>query len=133
MNLPEDDGDWINVSVDHDASFLMPDDHMEELSNGIAAKVMDRSSIREVANELQTALKGTGKFVFPGAGTFLYKNPVYNNELDLLVETNYNGYVVSFRLVNKSLQCTTELADRDICRVEDFLGRKKRGRFAPRP
>lgn len=93
MNLPENESDWFKVTTEHTDNWLMDGGTMAQVADEVAGHVEDRTSIREVANELQNALKGTGKFVFPGAGTFLYKNPMYNNELDLLVETSYNGYV----------------------------------------
>ncbi|KAL8707767.1 MAG: hypothetical protein Q9225_007707, partial [Loekoesia sp. 1 TL-2023] len=112
MNLPADDSELFKITTNEDDNWIMPADVMQELANQVAVAVGDRTTIHQVANELQTALKGTGKFVFPGAGIFLYKGPIFNNELDLLVETSYNGYVIKELPLHGQEELTVNTAER---------------------
>lgn len=56
------------------------------LQNSIASNTLDQAE-----QTLQTALEKTARFVLPGAGVFLYKNPIFNNHGDFLCDVEYNG------------------------------------------
>lgn len=47
--------------------------------------------LEEMKKQLQSALAGTAKFILPGANNFLFKNTVFNNHRDVLLELGYNG------------------------------------------
>ena len=44
-----------------------------------------------VASNLQASLNKASKFYFPGAGSFLYQDPQFNNEWDVLVNIHYDA------------------------------------------
>lgn len=119
MNLLNEGSEPFKVAVDHIDRLLMDGSVMEDMADQVAVAVVDRTTIRQVTEEAAEVFLGTGKFVFPGAGTLLYKTPTLYNELDFLVETSYNGYVIE---EFPSHGCGR--AGRGYCRVDDFLGRK---------
>jgi hypothetical protein len=55
------------------------------------AEFLSTYNISSTAGTLQGLLNKTAKFFLPGAGNLFYKNPVFNNESDILVEASYNG------------------------------------------
>jgi hypothetical protein len=90
VNLPPQDKDLWNISTDGGENWIATG--MDLTGNaGHFATWLAGWNIRTPANELQKQLNGTAKFVFPGAGSMLYKNVVFNNEHDVLVEAHYNG------------------------------------------
>ncbi|RHZ58240.1 uncharacterized protein CDV56_106126 [Aspergillus thermomutatus] len=46
----------------------------------------------DVATQLQTNLTGASRFVIPGGGTFFYKDPIFSESGDLLIEAKYDGH-----------------------------------------
>ena len=90
VNLPPLDTDLWNISTDGGENWIATD--MDLTANAENFKQwLSGWNIRGPAAELQSQLNGTAKFVFPGAGSMLYKNTVFNNEHDVLVEAHYNG------------------------------------------
>ncbi|KAJ1547480.1 hypothetical protein HK096_002709 [Nowakowskiella sp. JEL0078] len=57
-----------------------------ELQNNLESKI----DIDNITKTIKNTLNGQNKFVFPGGGTFSMKNPLFNDESDLLVELTYN-------------------------------------------
>lgn len=88
--LPPQDKDLWNISTDGGESSIATGMNLSGNADHFAS-FLAGWNIRGPAENLQHQLNGTAKFVFPGAGTMLYKNPVFNNEHDVLVEAHYNG------------------------------------------
>lgn len=55
------------------------------------ATVITTIPLKQVAKELEAALSSTARFVVPGGGTFFYKDPIFNNNRDVMIEAEYNG------------------------------------------
>ncbi|KAH8908608.1 hypothetical protein BR93DRAFT_976753 [Coniochaeta sp. PMI_546] len=90
VTLPPQDKDLWNISTDGGENWIATGMNLSGNADHFASWLAGWN-IRGPANELQNQLNGTAKFVFPGAGTMLYKNPVFNNEHDIMVEAHYNG------------------------------------------
>ncbi|PYH73601.1 uncharacterized protein BO88DRAFT_449471 [Aspergillus vadensis CBS 113365] len=52
-------------------------------------EALKNSALQSVEEALQTNLNSTARFVVPGQGTFSYKDPVFNDNGDLLIEVGY--------------------------------------------
>ncbi len=102
VNLPPKDSDLWNISTTGGENWIAIGMDLSGNASHFATW-LSQFNIRGPANELQSQLNSTAKFVFPGAGTMLYKNPIYNNEHDLLVEAHYNGWVPLFSRAAKLL------------------------------
>jgi hypothetical protein len=63
----------------------------EKFSNGLDKYLT--TDTHEIQNALLSSLKGHDRLLLPASGTFLMKNPMFNNRGDLLVTLSYNGYV----------------------------------------
>jgi len=83
--------DNVSVSTKVDTSFLQPKSSIQNMANGIVSQFRGDSSLKATATTLSEMLKNTGGFVVPGGGTFFYKNPVFNNSKDLLINAEYDG------------------------------------------
>jgi hypothetical protein len=90
VTLPPLDKDLWNITTDGGEDWYAIGLDLSDVAGDFSTWLSDWN-IRGPANELQNQLNGTAKFVFPGAGSMLYKNPVFNNEHDVLVEAHYNG------------------------------------------
>ena len=102
VTLPPKDADLWNISTDGGQSSIAIGMNLSDNASHFASW-LTQFNIRGPALALQSQLNNTAKFVFPGAGSMLYKNAIYNNEHDLMVEAHHNGWVpLSFR-VAKSL------------------------------
>ncbi|KZF24923.1 hypothetical protein L228DRAFT_280214 [Xylona heveae TC161] len=92
LNLPDDPNDLFEISPyfdDWPFSNIYPPygEHLKErMQSAITV-----APLWEAARELQTALSSTARFVVPGGGTFFYKNPIFNNNGDVMIEAQYNG------------------------------------------
>ncbi|RPB13101.1 hypothetical protein P167DRAFT_143742 [Morchella conica CCBAS932] len=67
--------------------------HKNEASNlceSLKAHVW-KMDLEDMKKQLQSALGGTAKFILPGADNFLFKNAIFNNNGDVLLELGYNG------------------------------------------
>ncbi|KAI9929452.1 hypothetical protein MW887_000923 [Aspergillus wentii] len=52
-------------------------------------ETLRNSSLNEIKDKLQSNLNNAARFVVPGLGTFRYKDPVFNDYGDLLVQVSY--------------------------------------------
>jgi hypothetical protein len=113
VNIPPNNNDLYQVTTDSGGNWASAGESL----SGCAEQVqswLGTWNIRGPAQTLANLLNGTAKFFLPGAGTLLYKNPVFNNENDLLVEAHYNGLV--------NVQYPTFLADLfPTCKITDTL------------
>lgn len=66
----------------------------ESEADGIKDIMLDSISTApfdEMIKKLRIALKNTFRFVLPGSGEFFYKNPIFNDGGDVLLEVKYDG------------------------------------------
>jgi hypothetical protein len=61
--------------------------NMKEAATDAAGKL----DFRNVTTNLQSALQSSARFVLPGGQQFFYKNPIFNNNGDLIVEARYKS------------------------------------------
>ena len=94
VTLPPKDADLWNISTDGGQSSIAIGMNLSDNASHFASW-LTQFNIRGPALALQSQLNNTAKFVFPGAGSMLYKNAIYNNEHDLMVEAHHNGWVCS--------------------------------------
>lgn len=90
MNLPAKDSDLFKITTSKSSSWIQPDSLVNQIVSDLARQ-SQTNRIRSAAQELQTVLNGTGKFIFPGCGTLMYGKAMFNNEKHLLVEVSYDG------------------------------------------
>jgi hypothetical protein len=87
----EEGGDWIEALAEALAHLFR-----QKLDNFTDCIVSDLKSIYDdlarLVEEVEKSLNGTSIFVFPGSQEFKMKDPCFNNELDLLVKTEYEFY-----------------------------------------
>lgn len=55
------------------------------------ADAFNHINFKGIIDSLTTALRSTSRFVLSGGDVFFYKNPIFNNHGDLLVEATYKG------------------------------------------
>ncbi|PGH15923.1 hypothetical protein AJ79_02090 [Helicocarpus griseus UAMH5409] len=94
LNVPENQQHLFKISTYFDdwpdlASYPPYEEHLKQRM----ADAITGVPLRDIANDLQKALSNSAKFVIPGGGTFFYKDPIFNNHGDVLIEAEYNGQV----------------------------------------
>lgn len=73
---------------------------MSEINNGDIEKTQQKIlddledhlanlHLKDDMDNLQTALRNTARFVVPGVGSLRYKDPVFNNNGDLMIQVDY--------------------------------------------
>lgn len=66
------------------------EDEADQIKN-VMLKSLSTAPFEKMINKLRTALKDTFRFVLPSSGTLFYKDPIFNDGGDLLVEVRYDG------------------------------------------
>ena len=92
LKLPDNQADLFHIGTEFDEwpfGDVYPP-YGEDLKETLATAI-DASPLQQVAEELQTTLSSTARFVIPGGGTFFYKDPIFNNNGDVMIEAQYNG------------------------------------------
>ena len=51
---------------------------------------MENLPVVEAEERLRKDLTNSARFVIPGGGTFSYKDPIFNNEGDLMIAASYS-------------------------------------------
>lgn len=65
-------------------------DEADRIKN-VMLKSLSTAPFDEMIEELRTALKNTFRFVLPSSGVFFYKDPIFNDGGDVLLEVRYDG------------------------------------------
>ena len=64
--------------------------YANDLKNNLV-DALTNTPLLDVATQLQTNLTGASRFVVPGGGVFFYKDPIFSESGDLLIEAKYDG------------------------------------------
>ncbi|PGH11685.1 hypothetical protein AJ79_04708 [Helicocarpus griseus UAMH5409] len=89
--VPEITDDFIQTSTSGKGDAQFWDEDFSKSAAYTLKSAVSKIPIQDIAQELRTALTKSAKFTVPGGGTFLYKNPIFSNNGDLLIETQYDG------------------------------------------
>ena len=91
VNLPTDQSSLFHIDTFYNPwpwdSYPPYGEHLKQrLADAISAVPLS-----SIAEKLQKDLSSTARFVVPGGGTFLYKDPIFNNNGDVLIQSEYDG------------------------------------------
>jgi hypothetical protein len=93
LNLPNKPTDIFHVgepSYDEWPFGTLYKPYAEKLKNGLVED-LTKTPLLDIAEQLQSNLSSASRFVVPGGGTFFYKDPIFNNNGDVLIEAEYDG------------------------------------------
>ncbi len=82
---------WVSAQSAGGSSFGFGGTDMEQFANRLKNQYVNTSSIQAAVGRINSRLARDFAFVLPGGGNFLMKNPVFNGNLNLLVDLTYNG------------------------------------------
>ena len=82
----EGEGKPISTAGGNDKKRININD-MKEAANDASGNL----DFQSVTTNLQSALQSLARFVLPGGQQFFYKNPLFNNNGDLMVEARYKS------------------------------------------
>ena len=92
------DKNWLTVTsttvCDNMPWYLKWESVVDALQAALEKKI--KSAFDAAETELTNGLGKYHRLLLPAAGTFLMKNPTFNNNGDFMVELAYNGYVPLF-------------------------------------
>lgn len=108
LNTPDNFEDWIHVrylkAPEGSSNTTSPEDDMYAAADEAKWKMIEnveeaakdqlkkiKEKLTPMTTNLRTALGTTSKYVLSGEQTFLYKNPIFGNKGDLLVEATYDN------------------------------------------
>jgi hypothetical protein len=93
LNLPDNPGDIFNTGKPYfdEWPFEVLGDSYGDSVRAWMKKTVSATPLGQVAQDVQTKLATTARFVVPGGGTFFYKDPIFNNNGDVMIESRYNG------------------------------------------
>lgn len=85
----------------------------QTFAGDIANSLKDSMSraLDSVEDDLLYALANANRLCLPAAGTFLMKDPIFNQKGDLLVTLAYDGYFACFTLLLHAISNTGNRAD----------------------
>lgn len=98
LNLPSDLSKVFNVESDElkfrgDTAGYNQLDSVKTLFENEKTKWVNKMKnipFGQVEKDLENNLANAARFVVPGGGAFTYKNPVFNDNADLMIEASYN-------------------------------------------
>ncbi|KAK4450849.1 hypothetical protein QBC34DRAFT_493381 [Podospora aff. communis PSN243] len=82
---------WVKTNSTGSNSFGFSGTNMNRFADDLEKKYFDTARIAEIVAILNQRLQRDFSFVLPGGGNFLMKNPIFNENADLLVDLTYNG------------------------------------------
>ena len=84
---PNGDGNLQLTTLQHEQNSIIPPNQEENIKNFISAQL--KANMDVLRRNLQVAFQNSGKFVYPGNGTFKFFNPVIGNSGEILAELEY--------------------------------------------
>jgi hypothetical protein len=84
---PNGDGNLQLTTLQHDQNSITPPNQEENIKNFISTQL--RANVDILIKNLEVAFQNSGKFVYPGNGTFDFFNPVIGNSGEILAELEY--------------------------------------------
>ncbi|KAF8243632.1 hypothetical protein K440DRAFT_561107, partial [Wilcoxina mikolae CBS 423.85] len=91
LNLPDNPvNSWVQPPYEDNWPFNWHEGEADKLKTYLVDG-LNNAPFAQAEEQLQNALRSTARFVVPGGGTFFYKNPIFNDNGDLLIEIGYNG------------------------------------------
>jgi hypothetical protein len=93
LNLPSNTGDVFVTPEPYFDEWPFPNltpSYGKSMRKSMKERVT-ATPLGQVASEVQASLASTARFVVPGGGTFFYKNPIFNNNGNVMIESRYNG------------------------------------------
>lgn len=94
LNLPADISEafqvgWDPLDYTGEAGFThLSSDAYKNVQDSLIKSVQN-IKLGDAQQALQNELNNSARFVVPGGGTFTYKNPIFNNNGDLMIEASY--------------------------------------------
>ena len=82
---------WVKTTSDGSNSFGFGGTSMDNFANDLEHKYFDNAKIVQIVKSINERLERDFAFVLPGGGNFLMKDPIFNSNMDLLVDLTYNA------------------------------------------
>lgn len=82
---------WVTAKSLGGSSFGFGGTDMAQLAARLKNQYFNSDRIKQIVATVNSRLDRYFAIVLPGGGNFLMKNPVFNKDLDLLVDLTYNG------------------------------------------